>query len=92
MKRILFVLLLFNSLLASAQKIAADQVIVRQGVLVKDRWLDTLQQDTAFQGKVKSVPTSEAVRQFVVGRLANVPMPFRRNDSLIYVSNGTEIN
>ena len=70
MKYIFFFLILFLSLHSMAQTITGDRVVARQGIYVRDYWIDSIQRDTAFEGKIKSIPTSDAIKRFVANRIA----------------------
>lgn len=88
MKKILFVffqLLLFTlseKLNAQQGDIRRDRVIANQGVFIGPsgsygRWIDSVQNDTAFISRARSVPTSKAVYDFVNGRVGSIEGGFK---------------
>lgn len=66
MKRIfLAAVLLFSFSATFAQTSTLDRVIARQSIYLRDRWVDTIQADTAFRNRFRSIPTSDAVARYV---------------------------
>lgn len=52
-----------------SQTITGDRLVARQSIYLRNAWIDSLKQDTSFQGFNKSIPTADAVFRFVQGRL-----------------------
>jgi hypothetical protein len=74
MKRILFFLITLISFIEGygQTSFTADILFARRSIFIRDRYVDSVQNDTAFMNRVRSVPTSDAVRRFVEGRLAGI--------------------
>lgn len=69
MKKSLFLCgLLAVAVLSQAQTVTADRVIARQGLYVKDTWIDSIQRDTGFTNQSRAIPTSSAVKKYVDAR------------------------
>lgn len=69
MKKLIFILSLFLSFATASQTVTGDRIVARQSIYLRNYWIDSIQNDTAFQNRVKSVPTSDAVYRFVKGRV-----------------------
>jgi hypothetical protein len=72
MRKLFLLILTLQASLCFAQTYTADRVVARQSLYVRDRWVDSIQTDTAFIGKLRSLPTSDAVFRFVLGRLSGI--------------------
>jgi hypothetical protein len=70
MKKAVLLLAMLIATLASFEQttVSGDNVVVRQELTIGGTKIDTVQTDTTFTGKIKSIPTSETVRKFVEGR------------------------
>ena len=79
MKKTLFLLLLLITISEAYSQVAGDsrfgRGIFNQSIYLRDRWIDTLRNDTAFQGAVRSLPTADAVYRFVNGRIIDAASP-----------------
>lgn len=101
MRKYIFLALFSAAVLgASAQTkttTTTDRSVVREGLYLKDRWVEQVLNDTTFDGRDRAVPTADAVLRFVAQRIANIgTKPFvdsvlRRNDSIYWYKNGVEI-
>lgn len=71
MNRIIFILfLLGTSLTGIAQTHTVDREVVRQSFYLRDRWVDTIKNDTTgLQSRSRSLVTAKAIYDFVDGRL-----------------------
>lgn len=72
--------------------VTGDRVVAKNGLYVKNAWIDSLSNDTTAMNNHRSVMTNDAVRKFVEGRLLNVGSKdsiYRQNDSIYWMHNGT---
>jgi len=71
MNRIIFILfLLETSLTGISQTHTVDREVVRQSFYLRDRWVDTIKNDTTgLQSRSRSLVTAKAIYDFVDGRL-----------------------
>lgn len=79
MKKELFLLLFVITAFETYAQTAGDgrfgRGMFNQSIYLRDRWIDTLRNDTAFQGAVRSLPTADAVYRFVNGRIIEAASP-----------------
>lgn len=69
MKRLLILLLVLVNLSAAGQTLTGDRVVARQGLYLRDWWVDSVKRDTAnWRFSPRTVPTSKAIYDFVQGR------------------------
>ena len=103
MKKLFLFFLLLISFTSFSQTLTGDRIIGKSGIYLRDWWIDSIQRDTAFMNRLRSVPTSEAVRQFVEGRInsivfqggGNVPFVdslYRSNDTIYWRKSGQVYN
>jgi hypothetical protein len=72
MKKLLIFAFLLSSLSTLAQTTTADRAIIRQSIYLRDRWIDTVLNDTAnISGKIRSIMTADAVSKLINGRITN---------------------
>jgi hypothetical protein len=70
MKRLLILLFVLVNLSALGQTLTGERVVARQGLYLKDWWVDSIGRDTNFLNKTRVLPSAETVRRFVEGRLS----------------------
>jgi hypothetical protein len=80
MKRLLILLLVLVNLSSFGQTtVTADRVVANRGFYLKDRWVDSIGVDTAMNGEIRSLPSSDAVHRLVHYR--NTALQKALNDS-----------
>lgn len=85
-KAFLLLGLIASVLLSNAQTVTGDRVVAKNNFYLYDWWINRIQRDTNFLSN-QSIPTSQAVADFVNGRLAEV-----QPEKLIFNSGLTKID
>lgn len=76
----------------------ADRVVARQAMYLRNRWIDSVHNDTTDMLNQRAIMTNNAIRRFVEARIAANPVvPYvdslwRSNDSVYWKKNGLTYN
>lgn len=68
-KNLLLIVGLLMAVCSFGQTISGDRVVSKQGVFIRDRWVDTVKNDTAnISNAARSIMTAKSIYDFVNGR------------------------
>jgi hypothetical protein len=73
MKTFLYSLLLLFSFFSSTAQTTttSDRTVIRQSMYLRNKWVDSIQNDTNFIFRTNAVPTSDAVSRFINSRVGS---------------------